>query len=126
MSQVSTWKIVLLAGSRNWQDYDMIAEIIGALKERYSTVLLILEGGCPTGADKMVRDVCRLRNIPNITMHAHWIHGKGAGPCRNRWMAALQPKESHLFFQTPKSRGTMNMYKACQEYRIPVIRYGPP
>jgi len=122
---VSAWQILLIAGSRDWRNYEMVDDVIVELEERYGSSLLILEGGCPTGADQMVRQVCALRNIPNITMHAHWQHGRGAGPRRNRWMAAMRPEEAHLFFQTPGSRGTGDMEQACREYGISRRQYRP-
>lgn len=119
------FQIVLIAGSRNWSDPQMIVDVIETLLDTYTYRLLILDGGCPTGADIMAQNICAHRNVPNITMHAHWSFGRSAGPVRNRWMARLRPVEAHLFFQTPDSRGTLDMLKACNEYSIPTQRYRP-
>jgi hypothetical protein len=67
--------------------------------------VLLMQGECPTGADRWAREWCSERGVPCVGVHALWkADGRGAGPKRNGrmlWLAQtladrLLPDECRL------------------------------
>jgi YspA, cpYpsA-related SLOG family len=79
--------IVLVTGSRDWPDAEMVADILDLTEKHYGPITTIVHGACPTGADAAadawaVANDCGVERVP-----ADWTkHGRSAGPLRNREM----------------------------------------
>jgi len=77
----------LVTGDREWTDRAAIERAF----DRFKPTVLI-EGEC-RGLDLMARSIAEARGIPVIPMPANWdLHGKAAGPIRNREMLNLGPE----------------------------------
>lgn len=116
--------IILVTGSRAWIDGALIFSKIHAL----SGVTLVIEGGNRpriqdgqlTGADRFAYMAAKQLGIPTCTAKANWrLHGKAAGPIRNRVMLDLKP-DIVLAFCLDSSRGTMDCVEEARRRGIPV------
>lgn len=83
---------ILVTGSRDWQD----ARVIGQWLDYYyhqvlePAHLVVVHGGCPTGADKMADSWARTQGLSIEAHPAQWgVHGRAAGPIRNAHMVQL-------------------------------------
>ena len=95
---------VIIAGSRQVEDYKLVAE---AMKRCNFDVTEVISG-CATGVDRMGETWARANNLPVKEMPANWYqHGKAAGPIRNREMAEYA--DAAVIIWDGKSRGTRNM-----------------
>jgi hypothetical protein len=109
----------LITGSRAWPESH--ANIITDLLDshlRWHPESTMLNGMCPTGADKIAYEWA-LNNGVNVEKHyADWTRGRTAGPQRNTAMVnrllAEGSSVAFAFFYGPKSasRGTMNTYNS--------------
>ncbi len=105
---------VIIAGSRNIDDYKLVAQ---AMKRCGYTVTEVV-CGMATGIDKQGEVWARANNIPVKEMPADWYrHGKAAGPIRNREMALYA--DAAVVIWDGKSRGSRNMINE-------MIRQGKP
>ena len=82
-------KRVVIAGSRNYVDYDNAKKYIdfclSKLMEEYE--IIIVSGGC-CGADMLGERFAKERNLTIERYCARWdLYGKNAGPKRNKEMA---------------------------------------
>lgn len=83
------------------------------------TDLVIVNGGCPTGADHFARHWALDTSVECETYMADWgKHGNAAGPIRNKEMAELGAELCILF---PGGKGTMSMYTEARKAGIPVL-----
>src|SRR6476620_2971782 len=95
-------KIVIITGSRTWTDENLIEQVV----KEHSPQLLV-QGGCPKGADKISKRIAEKLNIPTLTFRADWdFYGKSAGPIRNCEMLDNFPKAILLAFRMDSSVGT--------------------
>lgn len=111
--------IVVVAGGRNFTD-ETYARI--KLNEMHYNIAptLVIQGGCMTGADMLVRDWAKSFGVPCATFHANWrYHGRAAGPIRNRSMA----KVADVCMIFPGGRGTSSMKTAARKNGLKVIDY---
>lgn len=77
---------VLITGSRNWGDWNTIAEELSNLPAGSNT---LISGACPTGADRMAEQVAEILGWQIERHPADWkTHGKRAGFLRNAEMVA--------------------------------------
>lgn len=115
---------VLVCGSRDYTDQDRIYEVLDAYHARIGPWLLIISGGA-RGADEIAEDWARSRKVDHLTLYAKWdTDGKGAGPIRNRRMAAKRPKLVLAFSRDfDASRGTSDMIKVAEKLNIKVKRF---
>lgn len=91
---------VLITGSRDWEDRALVwSAIEDYLRERCALDadgmpdpardVVIVHGGCRTGADAIASDWATLHGVCEETWRADWRHyGPGAGPRRNTAMVA--------------------------------------
>ncbi|MFD5069183.1 DUF2493 domain-containing protein [Streptomyces sp. NPDC058369] len=114
---------VIVTGSRSWTEWE---KVWNQLEELYTEhqELWVLHGGCPTGADNFaemwVRSWYFPRKIGQTVFPANWdLHGKAAGPIRNREMAQADA-DLCLAFPLGESRGTWNCVNECKKAGIPV------
>ena len=116
---------VIIAGSRNFCDYKM-------LEDRCQSVLAnwCAENGCDVqiitggarGADELGKRYAQEHQWEYQEFPANWdLHGKAAGPIRNREMA----KTAHVLiaFWDGRSRGTRNMINEALHYGLDVHVY---
>lgn len=103
--------IIIVAGSRNFNDYDSFSEImLGYLDQEWfvDKTICFVTGKAKHGADNMIIYWCEEFGWPWHGKPADWdAFGKGAGYIRNREMALIS---SHLItFWDGKSKGTEHM-----------------
>ncbi|WP_199572696.1 DUF2493 domain-containing protein [Streptomyces murinus] len=78
---------VLVTGSRDWQDTDTICTALDEALDHAPDRLLVIHGGCPTGADHIAGRWATAAMVPFIVYPANWEqHGRAAGPIRNMRM----------------------------------------
>lgn len=116
---------ILVTGSRDFSD-------VGLMRRGLNTAVLfvgggfpenmvLVHGGCPTGADWMASDMWVSRNGV-VEMHAaNWdTEGKAAGPIRNQRMVEAGA-DVCLAFPVGASRGTAHCMKTAMKAGIPTF-----
>lgn len=117
---------VIVCGSRDWTDYDMIRDVLRRGVNHYG-VFTVVHGGA-RGADALAGIAARSLGLPEEEHPADWRgRGKIAGPERNRLMLDLGADRVVAFkngFDPASGRGgTENMVKIAQEAGVPVSVY---
>jgi hypothetical protein len=85
-------KALIVCGSREWTDEAMIRDALDAECEANYGKLVVIEGCCSRGADKIAEEWAAetAMNVPGVyPVHfpARWkLYGRGAGPIRNGQM----------------------------------------
>lgn len=75
-------QIILITGSRDWADKEMIKSALLP----YANKVLLIHGDC-RGADKISGEVAQELGFHVSASPANWsLHGRAAGPIRNREM----------------------------------------
>lgn len=106
--------LVLVTGSRNWQDFNAIFDRLAA--EPAHTI--VLQGGA-SGADTMAKKAAFALGFMPLTLDANWATYKlAAGPIRNRAMLDLKPTKV-LAFCRNHSKGTMDCVNEARMRGIP-------
>ncbi len=116
--------IILVCGSRTYDDAREIRTQLNLLPE--GTWVL---HGAARGADTMAAEIAWNIGLPTMGVPANWgLHGKAAGPIRNKRMLEEFKPEACLAFHDKKeleeSRGTADMVELAQEAGIPVRVFG--
>ena len=116
---------VLITGSRNWEDkqavWDALAPIARALPVDQDLVLV--HGGCPTGADAMCDEWARGFGAVIEVHPANWAtHGRAAGPIRNAHMVNLGA-DICLAFIRDNSRGASHTADLAEQAGITVRKW---
>lgn len=107
---------LLISGYRN---YDSREDILDAILYLTRTPHLII-GDCPTGVDRIVREIADEMKWPYTMFFADWkTYGKAAGPIRNRAMIEEGKPDHALLFISTKSRGTKNMMSLLDTKKVP-------
>jgi hypothetical protein len=119
MSQVT----LLIAGSRNWNDPERFRIAINDIPWN---VVEVVSGCEPNGVDKLGQDWAKAHGIPVKPFPPDWdMHGKAAGPIRNREMAQYVSRTSawpRLFaVWDGQSPGTKNMIEEARKLHIPTF-----
>lgn len=113
----------IISGSRRITDPDIVDE---AVRASGFTVTAVIEGGQRTYVDRRIvggvdwlARLWALRNgLPVETVNADWsLHGKAAGPIRNREMAGKG--KQLIAIPDDESRGTVDMIEAAKEFGLP-------
>lgn len=118
---------VLITGSRDWTDAEVIQQVLFSLFRISELPPTIIHGGAK-GADSVAAQFCRAWHWPLEEYKADWQrYGKSAGIRRNIEMLDSKP-DLVLAFRIggEKSRGTTHCIRAAQERGIPVITYDLP
>ncbi len=119
---------IIVAGSRGFSDAQMLNRVLVEYVTRahatYPHMNVKLASGMAPGADMMAVTWANANKIPVMPFPAQWdLHGKAAGPIRNREMAEI----SHelLAFWDGQSRGTKHMIETMQKRNktVHIIRY---
>lgn len=79
---------ILVTGSRDWDQPKIIFGVLGQLaREHGHDNLVLVHGGCPTGADAIAHRYAEDMDWGIQVYPADWgYYGKAAGPLRNRDM----------------------------------------
>lgn len=118
-----TSKRVLVTGSRDWTDAPQIKRAIrGALLLLGGPVVLV-SGGCPSGADAMAELFWTQAGLPVERHPADWeSHGKRAGYVRNRRMVD-GGADICLAFIKNNSKGATMTARMAEKAGIHTFRY---
>jgi hypothetical protein len=127
---VSSLARVLVTGSRSWSDIGLVGsaltESLGDAFDAGFDGIVVVHGGCPTGADEFADTWARMRDVPVEVWSADWHgHGRAAGPRRNAAMVAAGANVC-LAFPLGESRGTRDCMRRAEVAGIPVQVFGTP
>ena len=120
---------ILTTGSRDWAGIFAETEIgvvlmsVEALSIVLRSPLVIVHGGCPTGADAIVDRWARRRDYEPEVYEANWSFGKAAGPLRNRVMV-YKGADLCVGFLKNNSRGTLDCLRKARAFGIPTFEVG--
>ncbi len=109
---------VLITGSRDFPDLSIVAEEMHALPK--GTLVVV---GDARGVDFAAASAARAAGLEVEVHPAQWkLHGKGAGPIRNRVMVARvrQSGGRVVAFWDGISRGTADCVRQAKEAGLPV------
>jgi hypothetical protein len=113
-------RTVLVCGAREWTDGEVIYRKLAALRPA-----LIIHGAAP-GADTLAEHAAKRLQIDYQGYPAKWkLHGKSAGPIRNRHQFDQGKPDLVLAFHTDlsKSVGTRDMVQYALSRGCPVDHY---
>ena len=114
---------VIIAGSRGFADYNLLARKLDILLANKSPHVTIVSGGA-RGADRLGERYAQARGYRLKVYPAEWNkHGRSAGYRRNETMA--RNADALVAFWDGQSRGTRHMIQYAQGQGLPtrVIRY---
>ena len=114
---------VIVAGGRNFNDYNMLEQTLDYFLQNHMNDVCIL-CGMARGADMLGHAYAKKHGYKVEEHPAKWnIHGKRAGFIRNEEMA--NSADALVAFWDGKSHGTQDMIKRAKKHGldIRVIRY---
>lgn len=114
---------ILLTGSRDWPDPQIVWATLDDLRLRCRGMVLV-HGACPKGVDKD-GDIwaSQTRGVTVERHPANWgLHGKAAGPKRNAKMVE-RGADLCVAFIFNGSRGASNCADLAEKAGIPTRRY---
>lgn len=115
---------VIVAGGRDFRDYEMLKSRLDKLLARYDPQDLAIVCGEAKGADSLGKRYAMERGIALVSYPAEWDkYGKAAGFVRNTQMA--ENADALIAFWDGKSRGTKHMIETAQKagLKIRIIHY---
>lgn len=118
-------KKILVTGSRSWTDVEFISD---RLFEAFTDLggsedIVLISGGCPTGADRIAETHWKRGNLPLLVVPARWdIHDRSAGFVRNSIMVKYEP-DIVLAFVKNKSNGASHTIKLALDAGLTVREY---
>lgn len=114
---------ILVAGSRNYENFDRIKQILSYMKDKYG-VYTVIEGG-QRGADLHAKQAAIELGLPVIQIDAQWeTYGRAAGPIRNKLMLDEKPDLVIIFHEDiHKSKGSKNMLLQARGAGVPVLLF---
>ncbi len=117
---------VIVCGSRNWIDRDLIATVIQEHRDEHGDGLVVVHGGA-RGADRIAAEEAGRLGIATEAHPADWErYGKPAGHVRNEEMAQAGALKVEAFWDG-KSRGTWGMIEVAKRHGIHyAIHFGKP
>lgn len=119
---------ILVSGDRDWDDPGVIDAVLTGYFvlsiTRFDEKFVVIEGGA-RGADEIAQNWRKYHDgVTHITVDAEWdLHGKAAGPIRNRVMVDEHYPDVVLAFHDDlegTSRGTKDCVAYAKEQGIPV------
>lgn len=109
---------ILVTGSRDWDDWNTIAQTLTQINRDMGREHWIIQGGA-RGADDLARDVGRVLGWQVHTEPAKWAeHGKAAGFIRNQCMVDMHP-DVCVVFRRNMSRGATDCGNRAEKAGIP-------
>lgn len=115
---------ILVTGSRDWEDYEVVWDALSLLVDRHEQMIqhTVVEGGA-RGADSQAAEYAHLRDWIVETHPADWNkHGKRAGYIRNAEMVAAGADVCLAFIKN-NSRGATMCANLAEEAGIRVVRF---
>lgn len=113
---------VIIAGSREFTNSEVMFRTVRRLKEKYAD-LTIIAGGA-RGADRMAARIAGLMDVPVREFMADWHNlGKAAGYKRNEVMASVGEMCIIFYANGPKTAGSMHMENEARKKGMPVHVY---
>lgn len=114
---------VLICGGRDFNDQAFAFGVLDMLAEEW-VINAVVQGDCPTGADKLARMWCITRNHHFDSFPADWqANGRAAGPIRNQKMIDEGRPTKVVAF--PGGRGTADMVRRAKAANLHVIEVAP-
>jgi len=113
---------IIIAGSRDFNDYEMLREKSSHLIQNLESVEIV--SGTANGADKLGERFAKEFSLPLKQFPAKWSeYGKSAGYKRNEEMA--QYADALIAFWNGNSKGTKHMIDLAEKYnlKIRIIKY---
>ncbi len=108
----------IIAGSREGFTYD---DVVDAISKCGWEITTVVSGGC-RGVDSFGEHWAQENGVPVEVFPANWsLHGKSAGPIRNREMS--QASEALIALHDGTSRGTKNMIEEATKKGLRVFVY---
>ena len=112
-------KRILITGSRDWNDIELIA---GTLRDVWMRLggpmdAVLVSGACRTGADAIAEEIWDRQGFTIETHPADWSIGKQAGFVRNAEMVSLGA-DICLAFIRNQSKGASMTYRLAQRAGI--------
>lgn len=108
---------LLICGSRNWTDRNIIEASFDMFKE--GSIEILINGGA-RGADSIAESIAISRNIPVKKYKAEWEKfGKSAGYERNKQMLTEGKPDLVIGFIISNSKGTRNMLDLAENNGVP-------
>lgn len=112
---------VLITGSRNWEDADLIRKVFNQVDEKQEVTLI--SGACPDGADSIAEQVADELGWAIERHPADWDKwGKRAGYVRNQEMVD-SGVDLCLAFIRNNSRGASMTADLATKAAIPTLKY---
>ena len=108
---------VCIAGSRNWNNYEELKEMMEVVREEVNITTIV--SGTALGGDKLGERWAKENNIPVEQYPANWVlHGKSAGYKRNEIMADIA--DVLVIGIKNKSKGSTHMYNIMDKMGKPI------
>lgn len=105
----------IIAGSRTYDDYDLLKQVI---KESGFDITVVISGTAG-GVDRMGEQYAKDNNLPLERFPADWNkYGKRAGYLRNRQMA--EHADALIAIHQDNSKGTANMIEEANKLKLKV------
>lgn len=121
--------IALVCGSRTWTDRAMVFTVLDGWATGLGDGIPGVIAGGAKGADTYAEEWAKCWDHPVMVHHAQWdLHGRSAGPIRNREMIKYQPDVVFAFaHDLNTSKGTADMVRVARKAGVPtyVISGGP-
>lgn len=114
-------KRVVIAGSRNFNDYALFSSIVDKCLSRIRNEykIIILSGHC-SGADMMAERYAKENGFELEVFPADWSLGRKAGPLRNKQM--IDVADFAIAFPSG-GRGTQSLINFAKQKGIPTRVY---
>lgn len=112
-------KRIIIAGSRNFNDYELVKKTVEKLIESDTIII----SGTANGADKLGERFAEEFNLKLVKMPANWkTYGKSAGIIRNQKMSNFAKEKEGILvaFWDGKSNGTKEMIKIAKKDNLEV------
>lgn len=108
---------LLVTGSRDWSDVEVIATELQFVAKKYNNVVLV--SGHAIGADRIAEEIAvGLGWVVEIHEPDWTLHGKSAGFKRNTTMLETEV-QAVLAFHKNNSKGTADTIRKAKERKIP-------
>lgn len=111
---------VIIAGSRNFNDYNLLREKMDFyLSNRFGVQSIQIVSGTARGADRLGERYANERNLDIKRFPANWeLHGRAAGYIRNKQM--IEYADACVVFWDGSSRGTESTINLAKQYNLPL------
>lgn len=107
---------VIIAGSRNFNDYEKLKEVCDFMLSRQTDIEIV--SGVARGADLLGERYAKEKGYQIKQFPADWSMGKQAGYVRNEQMA--QYADAVIVFWDGKSKGSEHMINLAKKHNLKV------